>query len=216
MKHTLSIICCLLLAGCFVSAGFAQDKPADLPKVRLETSLGNIVIELNSAAAPKTVENFLSYVNEGLYNGTIFHRVIKGFMIQGGGFTETMQQKPTKAPIANEAENGLKNLRGTLAMARTNDPHSASSQFFINTVNNGFLDFTAKTGRGWGYCVFGKVIEGMDVVDAIENQPTTTKISYRDVPVTPVIIKKAVVVGTPDAKTAIKSKETKSPDKATK
>jgi peptidyl-prolyl cis-trans isomerase B (cyclophilin B) len=213
MKHTLSIISCLLLIGCFVSTGFAETKPTDMPKVRLETSLGNITIELNAPAAPKTVENFLAYVNDGFYNGTIFHRVIKGFMIQGGGFTENMQQKPAKPAIINEADNGLLNLRGTIAMARTNAPHSASSQFFINTVNNTSLNFTAKTGPGWGYCVFGKVVEGMDVVDAIEKQPTTVKNSFQDVPVTPVIIKNAVVIIAPETKTAIKSKENKNPDK---
>ncbi len=194
MKQIIYIIGSLLIIGCFVSFGFAEEKPADLPKVQLETSLGNIIIELNATAAPKTVKNFLSYVNDGFYNNTIFHRVIKGFMIQGGGFLKNMQQKSAKATITNEADNGLQNLRGTISMARTNAPHSASSQFFINTVNNSSLDFTAKTGRGWGYCVFGKVIDGMDVVDAIEKQPTIVKSHYRDVPVTPVIIKNAVVI----------------------
>ncbi len=175
-------------------------KPIDQPTVRLETSLGNMIIELNPSAAPKTVKNFLSYVNEGFYSGTIFHRVIKGFMIQGGGFTENMQQKPAKASVINEADNGLKNLKGTIAMARTNAPHSASSQFFINTVDNGFLDFKSKTSRGWGYCVFGKVVEGMDIVDAIEQKPTAVKNGFRDVPVKPIIIKKAVLIN--DTKTA--------------
>jgi peptidyl-prolyl cis-trans isomerase B (cyclophilin B) len=189
----------LMLIVCSVSISAAQEKAAegkkaDLPKVRLETSLGKIVVELNPTAAPKTVENFLSYVNAGFYNGTIFHRVIKGFMIQGGGFTEDLQQKPTRPAIQNEADNGLKNLRGTIAMARTPDPNSATAQFFINTVDNAFLDFTAKTPKGWGYCVFGKVVEGIDVADAIEKQPTTTKQIGGDVPVTPVIIKKASVV----------------------
>ena len=190
------------MIGCFVSFGFAEEKKAELPKVRLETSLGTIIIELNTPAAPKTVKNFLSYVDDGFYSNTIFHRVIKGFMIQGGGFTENMQQKSAKANITNEADNGLQNLRGTIAMARTNAPHSASSQFFINTVNNTSLNFKAKTGRGWGYCVFGKVVDGMDVVDAIEKQPTTVKNPYRDVPVTPVIIKNAVVLKNPETKTA--------------
>ncbi len=202
MKQIISIMGSLLIIGCFISFGFAAEKQADLPKVSLETSLGNIIIELDAKAAPKTVENFLSYVNDGFYNNTIFHRVIKGFMVQGGGFTENMQQKSTKANIANEADNGLLNLRGTIAMARTNAPHSASSQFFINTVNNGFLDFKAKTSRGWGYCVFAKVVDGMDVVDAIEKQPTTVKSAYRDVPVTPVIIKNAKVINNPDTKPA--------------
>jgi peptidyl-prolyl cis-trans isomerase B (cyclophilin B) len=197
MKQIISIILSLLLIGCFVSFGFAEEKPATPPKVRLETSLGNIIIELNSSAAPKTVENFISYVNDGFYSNTIFHRVIKGFMIQGGGFTENMQQKSTKATIPNEADNGLLNIKGTIAMARTNDPHSASSQFFINTVNNGSLDFKSKTGRGWGYCVFGKVVDGMDVMDAIEKQPTAIKNPYRVVPLTPVIIKNALLLKLP-------------------
>jgi len=190
------------MIGCFVSVGFAENKSADLPKVRLETSLGNIIIALNPSAAPKTTENFLSYVNEGFYNSTIFHRVIKGFMIQGGGFTKEMKKKPTQSTISNEADNGLQNRRGTIAMARTNNPHSASSQFFINTANNASLDFTAKTSRGWGYCVFGKVVDGMDVVNTIENQPTTVKNPYRDVPVTPIIIKNAVFINKLDTMAA--------------
>ena len=209
MKQFVFIIGCLLMFGCFSSFGFAEEKKADLPKVRLETSRGNIIIELNAPAAPKTVENFLSYVNDRFYNNTIFHRVIKGFMIQGGGFTEKMQQKSTRAAIVNEANNGLHNLRGTIAMARTNAPHSASSQFFINTVNNTSLDFKAKTGRGWGYCVFGKVIDGMDVVDAIEKQPTTFKNPHRDVPVTPVIIKNAVLINNSKTKPTPKAEKKK-------
>lgn len=207
MTKAISITLTLLIIGCFFSFSYAKEKPADLPKVRLETSLGNIIIELNAPAAPKTVKNFLSYVDDGFYNNTIFHRVIKGFMIQGGGFLENMQQKPTKATIANEADNGLQNLRGTIAMARTNVPDSASSQFFINTVNNTSLDFKAKTSRGWGYCVFGKVVDGMAVVDAIEKQPTTVKNPYRDVPVTPVIIKNAVVLNNLETTTATKIKK---------
>jgi peptidyl-prolyl cis-trans isomerase B (cyclophilin B) len=191
MKRTIATIEFLLLTICFASAGVAAQKSADQPKVRLETSLGTIVIALDSQKAPKTVDNFLAYVRDGFYNGTIFHRVIRGFMIQGGGFTETMHQRATKAPIKNEADNGLKNLRGTVAMARTSDPHSATAQFFINTVDNGFLDFTAKTDRGWGYCVFGRVVEGMDLVDAIEKEPTTFRNGAGDVPVRMVIIKKA-------------------------
>jgi peptidyl-prolyl cis-trans isomerase B (cyclophilin B) len=191
MKRTIATIGFLLLTICFASAGTSAQKSAEPPKVRLETSLGTIVIALDSQKAPKTVDNFLAYVRDGFYNGTIFHRVIQGFMVQGGGFTETMQQKTTKASINNEADNGLKNLRGTVAMARTSDPHSATAQFFINTVDNGFLDFTAKTGPGWGYCVFGRVVEGMDVVDAIEKEPTTFRNGAGDVPVQMVIIKKA-------------------------
>jgi peptidyl-prolyl cis-trans isomerase B (cyclophilin B) len=199
MKLIRFVIMLTILIGLSLSTAIAQEKQteekkADMPRVRLETSLGNIVVELNPTAAPNTVENYLTYVKDGFYNGTIFHRVIKGFMIQGGGFTSDLQQKPTRPAIQNEADNGLKNLRGTIAMARTPDPNSATAQFFINTVDNAFLNFTAKTPRGWGYCVFGKVVEGMDVVDAIEKQPTTTKNIGGDVPVTPVIINKAVVV----------------------
>ncbi|NJP82783.1 peptidyl-prolyl cis-trans isomerase, partial [Streptomyces sp. AA8] len=135
-----------------------------MTKVRLSTNHGDIVLELNSEKAPKTVQNFLEYVDAGHYNGTIFHRVISGFMIQGGGFTPDMEQKPANAPIENEANNGLQNNRGTVAMARTNDPHSASAQFFINTVDNDFLNHTSPTPQGWGYAVFGKVVEGDDVV----------------------------------------------------
>jgi cyclophilin family peptidyl-prolyl cis-trans isomerase len=163
------------------------------PRIILETNHGVIVLELDPQAAPKTVENFLQYVNNKFYDGTIFHRVIKGFMIQGGGFGEDMLRKPTLEPILNEADNGLKNLRGTVAMARTRDPHSATSQFFINTVGNAFLDHKEKNPRGWGYCVFGKVIAGMDVVDAIESIPTKTYGALRDVPVSSVIIQKASV-----------------------
>jgi len=163
------------------------------PRVLLETSKGVIILELDSKAAPKSVENFLGYVRDGFYDGTIFHRVIKGFMIQGGGFTEDMQQKSTHTPIANEGDNGLQNKRGTVAMARTMDPHSATAQFFINTVDNSFLDHKGKTSNGWGYCVFGKVVEGMNVVDAIESVPTTSKAGQHDVPAAPVIIERAIV-----------------------
>ncbi|HMW78488.1 MAG TPA: peptidylprolyl isomerase, partial [Rhodocyclaceae bacterium] len=135
--------------------------------VKFTTSLGAFTLTLNADKAPKTVENFLAYVKAGHYDKTVFHRVIKNFMIQGGGFEPGMKQKETQAPIDNEAANGLKNKRGTVAMARTNDPHSATAQFFINVVDNDFLDFKAPTGQGWGYCVFGEVTEGMDVVDAI-------------------------------------------------
>ncbi len=164
------------------------------PKVQLETSKGVIIVELDAAAAPKTVENFVSYVEDGFYDGTIFHRVIKQFMIQGGGFTSDMKQKSPNAPVQNEADNGLENNRGTIAMARTNDPHSATAQFFINIIDNTFLNHKAKTSQGWGYCVFGHVIEGLDVVDAIEAVSTTTKSPYQDVPVEPVIIEKATMV----------------------
>lgn len=161
------------------------------PRVRLETSEGTIVLELDPQAAPETVKNFLSYVKDGFYEGTIFHRVIKGFMIQGGGLTESMQKKSTQAPIKNEADNGLKNVRGTIAMARTGDPHSATSQFFINTVDNSYLDYRNASAQGWGYCVFGWVVEGMEVIDTIENLPTTFRGGHNDVPETPVIIQRA-------------------------
>lgn len=162
--------------------------------VRMETTKGVIIIELNAEAAPKTTENFLTYVNSGFYNNTIFHRVIKGFMIQGGGFEEGLRKKQTQPPVSNEANNGLKNLKGTIAMARTMAPHSATSQFFINTVDNPRLDFKSKSGPGWGYCVFGRVIEGMDVVTAIENTPTTARSGYRDVPVDPIVIKQVTIL----------------------
>ena len=156
------------------------------------TNYGNITIDLDAEKAPKTVENFLTYVNSGHYAGTIFHRVIDGFMIQGGGFEPGMKQKPTNAPVENEAKNGLKNAPYTLAMARTSDPHSASAQFFINIKNNDFLDYPGQDG--WGYCVFGKVIAGMDVVDKIKAVKTTRAGMFADVPVEDVIIEKAEVV----------------------
>ena len=152
------------------------------PVVLLETTSGDILVELYPDKAPETVANFLKYVDDGFYNNTIFHRVIPGFMIQGGGLTARMQQKDTSAPIKNEADNGLKNDRGTIAMARTMDPHSATAQFFINLVDNDFLNFQAPSGNGWGYCVFGRVTEGMDVVDKIAKVKTTTVGMYQDVP----------------------------------
>lgn len=163
-------------------------------KVRLTTSKGDILLQLDPDKAPVTVENFRSYVSSGHYDGTIFHRVINDFMIQGGGLNAEMQDQPTNAPIKNEANNGLKNLTGAIAMARTSDPHSASAQFFINTSDNGFLDFRSETRDGWGYCVFGKVIEGMDVVEAIEETDTTSRRGHQDVPVEPIHITKAEVV----------------------
>ena len=164
------------------------------PRVKLATSLGDIVVELDAAKAPKSVENFVQYVNDKHYDGTIFHRVIDGFMIQGGGFTSDMAQKPTRAPIPLEASNGLKNNKYTIAMARTGEPHSASSQFFINTKDNDFLDFKSHTPQGWGYAVFGKVIKGQEVVDKIAAVQTGKKGYYDDVPMETVIIKKAVIV----------------------
>jgi peptidyl-prolyl cis-trans isomerase B (cyclophilin B) len=162
--------------------------------IKLTTNHGVIGLELNAEKAPKTVANFIAYVEAGHYNNTVFHRVIKNFMIQGGGMEPGMNQKPCKAPIENEAANGLKNKRGTVAMARTNDPHSATAQFFINTVDNDFLDFKAPSGQGWGYCVFGEVVEGMDVVDKIRAVATGSKGFHQDVPKEDVIIEKAEIV----------------------
>jgi len=159
------------------------------PEVEVQTTLGNFTIELYPDKAPKTVANFLQYIDDGFYTNTIFHRVIDGFMIQGGGFTQQFERKPTRAPILNEADNGLKNLRGTIAMARTFDPQSATAQFYINVVDNPNLDFKDKTPRGWGYAVFGKVVKGMEVVDAIKSQPTGPGGPFQgDVPRTPVVI----------------------------
>jgi len=162
--------------------------------IKLTTNHGVIALELNAGKAPKTVANFLAYVAAGHYDNTVFHRVIKNFMIQGGGFEPNMNQKPCQAPVENEAANGLKNKRGTVAMARTNDPHSATAQFFINTVDNDFLDFKSPSGQGWGYCVFGEVVEGLDVVDKIRAVKTGNKGFHQDVPVEDVIIEKAEVV----------------------
>lgn len=162
-------------------------------QVKLETTKGNIVLELDEKAAPKTVANFLEYASKGHYDGLIFHRVIDGFMIQGGGFNAGMTQAAVGAPIENEADNGLKNDRGTIAMARTNDPHSATAQFFINVNDNEFLNFRAKNPQGWGYAVFGKVVEGLDVVDEIKKVKTGSKGFHQDVPVEPVVINKVVV-----------------------
>jgi peptidyl-prolyl cis-trans isomerase A (cyclophilin A) len=165
---------------------------AQAQKVKLATSAGDIVVELNAAKAPKSVENFLQYVKDGHYNGTVFHRVIENFMIQGGGMTEDLKQKPTRAPIPLESRNGLTNDRGTLAMARTGDPNSATAQFFINVKDNEFLN-AAKSQDGNGYAVFGKVVSGMDVVDKIRNVPTGNKGPYQNVPVEPITIKSATL-----------------------
>lgn len=161
--------------------------------VTFETSHGEIVVELDAEKAPATVENFLSYVNDGFYDGTIFHRVIPNFMIQGGGFLPDMVQKQTADPVKNEADNGLSNDNGTIAMARTNDPHSATAQFFINHGDNAFLNHTAPTAQGWGYCVFGKVTEGMDVVNAITTVTTGTNQGHADVPVDEIVIQSVKV-----------------------
>lgn len=187
MKNA-TIYILILLAAMLAGVPAAS---AENPRVILETSKGKIVLELYPEKAPETVKNFLNYVDEKFYDGTIFHRVIPKFMIQGGGFTSDMQRKPTGAPIKNEADKGLKNDRGTIAMARTGDPHSATAQFFINTVNNDFLNHKSKTPQGWGYAAFGKVVAGMDTVDAISAVKTTTRGPYQDVPVEPVVIKSA-------------------------
>lgn len=160
-------------------------------KVTLETLLGNIVIELDGEKAPKTVANFLSYVDNGFFQDTIFHRVIPNFMVQGGGFDKEMAQKATQAPIDNEADNGLLNIRGSIAMARTNDPHSATAQFFINLVDNGFLNHSGKNPSGWGYAVFGQVVEGMDIVDEIAATPTGRNGFHENVPLNPIVVTKA-------------------------
>ena len=181
----LSIIAIVLLTVAFSAAA------GDNPKVILETSKGKIVLELYADKAPLTVKNFLAYIDAEYYNNTIFHRVIPNFMIQGGGFTADMQKKKTRAPIRNEAANGLANLRGTIAMARTPDPHSASAQFFINTKDNDFLNYKSKSPQGWGYAVFGQVVEGMQVVDGISKVKTVTRGRFRDVPAVPVLITRA-------------------------
>lgn len=171
-----------------------------LPNVEIMTNHGAIVVELDAEKAPKTVENFVQYAKEGFYNGTIFHRVIRGFMIQGGGFTPDLTQKKTRDAIGIESANGLKNLRGTIAMARTSDPNSATSQFFINLVDNQRLDYTSSTLNGYGYAVFGKVISGMDVVDKIAEQKTTYKGQYQDVPSENVVIQKVTVTNADEMK----------------
>jgi len=162
--------------------------------VKLHTNHGTITIELDADKAPESVQNFIAYVEAGHYDNTLFHRVIDGFMIQGGGFEPGMKQKQTKAPVKNEADNGLKNERGTVAMARTQDPHSATAQFFINVADNDFLNYRAPTAQGWGYCVFGRVSDGMDVVEAIKNVQTRSSGFHQDVPAEDVIIERAEVV----------------------
>lgn len=186
-----------LLAATSIALAAESPKKMSEPttKVKFETSLGAFVVQLNAAKAPVTVENFLSYVEEGHYDGTIFHRVIPGFMAQGGGYTADFKQKPTHKPIKNEADNGLLNKRGTIAMARTPDPNSASSQFFINYVDNAFLDYKSPTPQGWGYAVFGEVVEGMNVVDEMAKIPTGPGGPMpSDVPKTPIVVNKATVV----------------------
>jgi peptidyl-prolyl cis-trans isomerase B (cyclophilin B) len=181
MKRILIVALAVLAVAFTAYAG-------DNPKVVLETSKGKIVLELSADKAPQTVKNFLAYVDAGFYNNTIFHRVIPDFMIQGGGFTVDMQKKQTREPIRNEADNGLLNRRGTIAMARTPNPHSATAQFFINTKDNDFLNHKGKTTQGWGYTVFGHVVEGMGVVDSISKVKTVTRRRFRDVPAEPIVI----------------------------
>jgi len=199
MKKSLSQLIFVFFVS-FAAFGLSSASAFAGTLVKLQTNLGDIVLELEDEKAPKSVANFLGYVKDGFYNGTIFHRVIDGFMIQGGGFTENLQKKGTKAPIENEANNGLKNLKGTVAMARTNAPHSATAQFFINVVNNDFLDYRAPNPRGWGYAVFGKVVQGMEVVDKIRKIPTGPGGPFqKDVPKSPVVIENASVMEAPPA-----------------
>ncbi len=192
LKSLLALVVVLALPLC-VSAAEAPAK-SDNPRVRMTTSMGAIELELDTQRAPVTVKNFLNYVERGFYNGTVFHRVIPGFMIQGGGFIPGMAQKTTGMAIKNEADNGLKNAAGTIAMARTGDPHSATAQFFINTVDNAMLDHTEKSTRGWGYAVFGKVTKGMEVVKQIEAVATGAAGGHRDVPKQDVVISKVEVI----------------------
>jgi peptidyl-prolyl cis-trans isomerase B (cyclophilin B) len=163
--------------------------------IHMKTNYGTIIVELAPDKAPRTVANFLAYIKEGFYDGTIFHRIIDNFVIQGGGFGPGMTQKVAKAPIENEASNGLRNARGTVAMARTSDPHSASSQFFFNIADNDFLNYTGPTPSGWGYCVFGKIVEGIHVLDQIKGVPSGSKLGHKDVPLSDVILEKVQVIG---------------------
>jgi peptidyl-prolyl cis-trans isomerase B (cyclophilin B) len=187
----LSILLIFTTTHSFATENNMSDKQT---KVKLTTSLGDIVIQLNSEKAPVSAANFLTYVKEGFYNGTIFHRIIKDFMAQGGGFDTNFTQKAVHAPIKNEADNGLKNIRGSIAMARTNVPDSATAQFFINYKDNSFLNHTGKNASGWGYAVFGEVIEGMDVVDKMATQATGNRGGHQDVPKTDIVVEKAEVL----------------------
>jgi peptidyl-prolyl cis-trans isomerase B (cyclophilin B) len=182
-----------LFAVLLMTAAAISTAAEPAPRVRLETTMGNIVLELDRERAPTTVDNFLTYVNDGFYDDTIFHRVIDGFMIQGGGYTADFSRKETRPSIKNEADNGLQNVRGSIAMARTSDPHSASAQFFINVADNAMLDHKAPDPRGWGYAVFGRVAEGMDVVDKIRTQATGVQAGFRDTPKKTITITRAVV-----------------------
>ena len=187
-----------------VSTAPGAGQPAN-PRVLIETSKGNITVEVFPRNAPQSAANFLNYVQSGYYDGLVFHRVIPGFMIQGGGMTPNMVEKPKNAPIQNEADNGLKNLRGTLAMARTGEPHSASSQFFINVADNAFLNHRGKSFEGWGYAVFGQVVDGMDVVDAIVAVPRGNQGPHGDVPVEPIVMKRVSLLPPPAAPSAVET-----------
>lgn len=224
IKLFISII---LITGCFSLSAWAKEPVAKSQKQEapasevtpasqiaiIKTNVGNIHIQLDSKQAPKTVANFINYAQSGFYNNTIFHRVIDGFMIQGGGFDANMKRKVTQRPILNEADNGLKNTRGSIAMARTSDPHSATSQFFINVNNNSNLDFTSKTTRGWGYAVFGSVIQGMDIVDTIRKTATGAHGFHQNVPLSPIIIEAVTIAPlqkkAPAPKSAANSSKTK-------
>ena len=197
LKKIFSTLACCFLISCTAQSPTPSQSSTQQGKfsmVNLHTNHGIITIELNAEKAPNTVKNFLDYVNDGFYNGTIFHRVIDGFMIQGGGFEPGMKQKPVKAAIQNEAANGLKNDNYTVAMARTGDPHSATAQFFINVKDNNFLNYTASNPQGFGYCVFGRVVAGTEVVDALRKVKTGNRAGHQDVPLEDVIITKAEVV----------------------
>lgn len=202
-----------LVTGCLLGfsllGSMINTAAAEAPQVKIETNMGDIIVLLEPDKAPKTVANFLTYIKDGFYSNTIFHRVISNFMIQGGGFTSDYKRKPTRAPIENEADNGLSNLRGTIAMARTMDPQSATAQFFINVKDNTFLDFSSKSPRGWGYAVFGKVIKGMSVVNRIRNVATGPGGPFpTDVPQEPVIIKSITLLN-PEAVSAPAAPATK-------
>lgn len=184
----------ILISPVVAMAAGAGATGGDKVTVQMQTNHGTIVLELDAEKAPKTVENFVQYAKDGFYDGTVFHRVIPGFMIQGGGFEPGMKQKDTRAPIANEADNGLKNELGTIAMARTSDPNSATAQFFINVKTNDFLNHTAPTPQGWGYAVFGRVVEGMDVVQEIEKVKTGSAGFHQDVPAEDVVIEKVTIL----------------------
>ena len=189
-QHIAPVLAALsLLSAAALPVARAADAPAAQPKVEFVTTMGNFVVQLDPARAPKTVANFLDYVKSGFYKGTIFHRVIPGFMVQGGGFTADMQKKPTRAPIPLESQNGLRNLKGTIAMARTSDPNSATSQFFVNVVDNASLDYPKPDG--YGYAVFGKVISGMNVIEKIVAVPTKNEGMFQNVPVKPIVIEDA-------------------------